>query len=136
MSIEIGSLKKDLFVSLYDVDWLMAVLTCKNLGMQLLTASSETEDKILREKLEKSNDTPTTIHVGVTSMGTKDMWYSIETGKVFDFDFEWSSIDSNYYPEHSNCLKLVKRYEKLTYIVGTCINHVSRFVCEKVTDSK
>lgn len=132
MTTEIGSLKKKLYVSLYDVDWLSALLTCKTFDMDLLTPSSEAEDKLLREKLEKFDDIPTTLHVGVTSMGIKDEWYSIISGKVFDFDFDFSP---DYYSADSNCLKMRKYYEKFSYNVVTCINSLSRFICQKVIDN-
>jgi len=115
------------------VDWLSALLTCNNFGMELLTPSSETEDELLREKLDKFDDIPKTLHVGVTSMGTTDEWYSINTGKVFDFDFEWSR-SSDSYSADSNCLKMRKHYDKFSYNVASCINSLSYFICQKVID--
>lgn len=138
-SIEIGSLEKELFSSIYDVDWLTAILICKNFGMELLTPTSAEEDNILRKKLEKLDDIWTTFHVGVTSMGTKDLWYAVNSGKIFDFDLEWSKSSyypSYSYPSYSHCVGLRKRYEKYSYETVNCINAPSHFICQKVIDSK
>lgn len=101
--------------------------------MELFTPSSAAEDDILRKKFEKSEDIPTMLHVGVTSMGTEDVWYTINSGKILDYDFEWSQY-TDYYSENANCLRLRKRYEKFSYEAVSCVNAVSHFVCQKVVD--
>lgn len=68
--------------------------------MELLTPSSEIEDKVLREKILKSGNAPSSLHMGVSSMNNKEVWYSIDTGKIWNFDFEWSH---NSDPDNSNC---------------------------------
>lgn len=142
MSTEIGTLEKELFVGLHEVDWITANLICKNLGLELLAPSSETEGGILREHLNKFVDIPTKLHVGVTSMGTDNIWYAIASGKIINFDFEWvrSRISDDdpygysYWTSNENCLILHKESDQFLYRVGTCVDSLSNFLCQKVNE--
>lgn len=113
----------------------MAILTCKNFGMGLLTPSSAVEDDILRKTLENSVGI-SSLHVGATSMGSNDVWYALDSGKTFDYDFEWSQSQSSYDATNMQCLGLKKRYVTFSYEVVKCINALSHFICQKVIDSK
>lgn len=133
--LDFGPHQKQLFVSVNSVDWPTAIITCKNFGMELITSSSDAEDDILRKKLEEKEDVPDYIHVGATSMGTEDLWYRIHTGKLFNYDLEWTK-EPDYYAYDSKCLRLKKRYSKFSYDLVSCMDSSSRFICQKVIDSK
>ncbi|KAG4076870.1 hypothetical protein HA402_008456 [Bradysia odoriphaga] len=129
-SYETGSTKKELFVSLFDVDWIAAHLMCHTFGMELFTPSSSTEDESLRKDLINITGISDELHVGITSMGTKDAWYSVNTGKSLDFEPEWAF--HNDYPSSDNCLTLRKSNEKYSYNAVTCTSIMNHFVCQKI----
>ncbi len=133
-SSEIGTLGNEIFVGLHDVDWITAKLICENFGLELLAPSSETEDDILRGHLNDCEGIPTSLHVGVTSTGTANTWYSINSGKIMNFDLVWSRQQlpeyKYYYPSDLNCLKLKKESDKFLYEVGSCIDSLSNFLCK------
>lgn len=136
MSPGIDSFEKELFVSLYEVDWLTASLTCKTFGMEFFTSSSSKEDEILNEKLKNSKDLSSLLHVGATSMGTSDVWYSINSGEVLDYDFEWTPYSDYNSGPYGNCLRLTKSYDKFAYGTTNCIESYSHFLCQRVVNSK
>lgn len=117
------------------MDWLSALINCKNFGMELVTSSSEQEDEILRNKLKNVRNIPSSLHVGASAMGTDDTWYAIHTGEIFNYDLEWT-LNSDYYQRGTKCLKLKKYYTDFSYDVVNCMGSSSRFICQKIGDSK
>ncbi|XP_037037353.1 macrophage mannose receptor 1-like [Bradysia coprophila] len=136
-SYKIGSTQKEIFVSLFDVDWTTANLVCRNYGMELYTPSSSTDDETLRKKLIEFADLSNPLHVGITSTGTEDVWYSFHTGKILDFDLEWAFKYANYYPSSDSCVTLRKASDaalRYSYDSVTCTNIMYNFICQKVVE--
>ncbi|KAG4076871.1 hypothetical protein HA402_008457 [Bradysia odoriphaga] len=128
---EIGSTKKELFVSLFDVDWITAHLMCRNFGMELFTPSSSTEDETLRNKMINFTGISDVLHVGITSAGTDGAWYSVNTGKILDFDLEYAN---QYYASDYNSLTLSKTNESYAYDTVTITNIPHHFICQMVVE--
>lgn len=125
------------------MDWLSAQLTCKNLGMRLLTPENEEDDKALRKTLNSFES----VHIGASSMGTDGVWYAIGTGKVFNYDFDWKTVvdkrPSTMYTTYryddnrqtlEPCLRLVRqeRSKILRYADIKCTGVEADFICEKI----
>lgn len=138
---ESRSVEKSLYMSLHQMDWLSAQLTCKNLGMQLLTPENEEDDKALRKVLNSFES----VHIGASSMGTDGVWYAIGTGKVFDYDFDWKTVVDKHpkttayiryddRPTLEPCLRLVRqeRSKILRYADIKCTGVEADFICEKI----
>lgn len=86
------------------------------------------------KKLEEVHGKEAYYHVGATSMGTGDMWYAIHTGKMVDYDLERTKESE--YSDNEKCLRLKNRDMKLNYEAVDCAEAYSRFICQKITDSK
>lgn len=110
---------------------------CRNYGMELFTPSSTTDDETLRQILIEIQNTWDSLHVGLTSMGTSDIWYSVHGGEVLDFDLEWVPQNYNSIDSDLKCLKLIKyNNEEYAYDVVTCTNKLSHFICQNVVEGK
>jgi len=128
-SYNIGSLTKELFLSEYEMTWYSAIITCKVFGMQLLPVSLEEDEMFLTNKFENL-DLPSTLHVGATSMGTDDVWYSIHTGKVLNFNFDWNSDGQ----KKKKCLRLRRDFKAFHFDTVNCVDSSSRFICQKISE--
>lgn len=129
-SLEIESATKELFVSVADLDWTQAKLACENFGMELYRADSEAEDEIFRSTLNTFENTPETLHVGITSKRS-DAWYSAYTGETFGFEFHVTETESKNDPK-SDCMLLKKVENVYIYENVACITKGANFVCQKI----
>lgn len=108
--------------------------------MQLLTPDSEIDDITLRSTLEKLSVPIKSTHIGATSEGLPGSIYSIDTGKVLDFDINLNTSETSYHSNDccDNCLqlKLNTVTNKFAYQWISCFNTRNIFVCQKVTEMK
>jgi len=129
ISYKIGSLTKELYLSDYEMTWYWAIIFCKDFGMELLPVATDEDEIILTNKLKNFN-LPSTLHVGATSMGTNDVWYSVHTGKVLNFNFEWNKKDK----QNKKCLGLRRNLKAFYFDTVSCEDSTSRFICQKISD--
>lgn len=110
--------------------------------MELLTPDSEDDDWEMRNSLNKLGAGPDTLHVGATSISGDYRWYSVESGKVFSYDFEWKKANDLSYSDKRQfrnnigtknpCLLLMQLKKDFTYGTTGCFNKTSRFACQKI----
>lgn len=134
---------KALYLSNSLSTWINAKILCNNFGMQLLTPDSEADDEAIRNALTNLGAGPDSIFIGATSLGaSEDRWYSVESGKILSFDFEWKNADElNEFGQRrdfennekeNNCLMLVQPKIDFSYDTTNCFYPKSRFVCQKI----
>lgn len=114
--------------------FLNAKLTCQNFGMELLAPESEAEDNVMRKTLSEFSselqEFPTALFLGLSSIGNNDAYYTINSGKVLEFDLAWAS---NVDPDQSyECLFLEQNYNErdYSYKAAHCFSSQFRFICQ------
>lgn len=103
--------------------------------MELFNPFSSIEDEKLRQFIEVLGAWDS-LHVGLTSMGTPNVWYAAQSGVVLDFYLEWTPLNSNNTLSKHHFLALVKSNGKYAYDAITCTDKFDHFICQKVTEGK
>lgn len=103
--------------------------------MEILAAESEAEDTVMRMTLNELSsdhkDFPATIFVGLSMMSNDDAYYTVNSGKVLNFELAWAS--DPYAHKDPECLILLKHYneKEYGYKMADCYDKTYKFICQK-----
>lgn len=106
------------------VTWIDAVLMCRSLGMEIFSPETAYDLNDIMERLS-NYESVTSVHVGLTNLGSPGGWYSINTGNIVAHPIEGI-------PSFKNFLELEKDGIKYRFSGVESLLNRATFICQKI----
>lgn len=122
-------MRRKLYLSRIEIQltWIDAVLMCRSLGMQIFSPEAAHELNNVMDRLS-NYETVTSIHIGLTNLGSSDGWYSINTGNIVVYPIEGIVSSKNF-------LELEKDGTKYRFTGVESFQDRATFICQKIITS-
>lgn len=119
-------MRKKLYLSRIEIklSWVDSVLMCRTLGMEIFAPETVSDLNNVMDRLS-NYESVTSVHIGLTNLGSTDGWYSINTGNKVSHPIEGI-------PSFKNFLELEKDGTKYKFSGVESLLNRATFICQKI----
>ncbi|CAO1398133.1 unnamed protein product [Diamesa tonsa] len=126
-------ISKTYYISrLLRLNWHEAFLSCRSLGLDLLSLNTLEEFKNFQSIYQKTqSDFDPNNFIGGTKIGS-DKWYWVASGSVLNYEFNWQQNQPDNAGGNELCLELVKNTTKFEINDFACDSLIrfQKYICE------